>query len=112
MAAPTIVQQTEKAGDTWRATVQIFEDDGVTPSDLTGYSARMQLRRNPYDVAALATATVIPDLPGSSFAFVLSGAQTALCVGLCYADIEITDALAQIDTPITIRFNFIADNTQ
>ena len=56
---------------------QYLEDDEVTPVDLTGYTAKMQIRLNPSSELVLETAPVITTSTGT-VAVALTATQTGL----------------------------------
>jgi hypothetical protein len=65
-----------KLNETWKLTVQIFGPDGVTPLDLTGRTARVQVRQNAAAAVALLDLT-----EGSGLTFTAASALVEISSG-------------------------------
>lgn len=75
--APVVRNLTVYQGRTFSFTVICVQADGVTPRDLTGYTATMQIRETPVSSVVLATATVGVDALTGAVTAVIPAATTA-----------------------------------
>ena len=88
-------------GDDYAATVTVFQGDGTTPADLTGYTARAQIRRQVADQEP----TVIADLTaaiagGNIVSLSLNRNITATLAGRYVWDLELIAAAGTVTTII------------
>ena len=80
-------------GDDWAAAVKIFEADGITPADLTGYTALAQVRT---DVADEAPEVVC------EFQCVIDVAESQVNISLHHSQTEqFTETKYQFDLELT-----------
>src|SRR4051812_8305390 len=91
-------------GDDWSSSVQVSNPDG-TPADLTGYSAKSQIRTDVADNASTVAAeilTVISNATGGEISMSLSNTVTKTLSGGRYKwDIQITSPLGIVTTILT-----------
>lgn len=91
MKANLIIEQ----GADWQPVFQYLDEDGMTPIDLTGYSARMQIRQTAWDPTVLADMTtgngkITISAPTGEVAIHLTAAETsALSFATAVYDLEI-----------------------
>lgn len=73
-----------EAGATYDAVEFVYlEDDGITPVDLTGWTARLVVRDEDTNVKMIDMVPTI-DVPTGKISFVFTAAQTALLTGENY----------------------------
>ncbi len=85
-------------GSTFRWDITVYNTDGETPLDLTGYSVAAQMRKNYSDAVASESFTVTyPDAINGVFRLTLSATETAALVkGRYWYDIELTDGVGVV----------------
>lgn len=69
-------------GATWEQSIEVLEPDGVTPSNLTGYTARMMVKASRDDTTALLELTtenggIVIDGAAGSLLLTISATDTA-----------------------------------
>jgi hypothetical protein len=92
MATPADHNLTVKQGQTENFTVTYVQEDGVTPVNLTGWTARMQVRLTPQTATSIFEVTTTPTSSGvlvvngptGEVAVTLEAAATALLSQLRY----------------------------
>ena len=85
-------------GSTFQWDITVYDTDGVTPLDLTGYTVRSQMRRKYLDVNPAASFNITyPDALNGIVRLGLSAAETAaLTRGRYFYDIELVDGLGKV----------------
>lgn len=77
-------------GDDYAADVLVMQADGVTPADLTGYTAQSQIRLNAGDNSPDAVAEFTAAITGNTISLSLSNAATSELTKSTYAwDVQI-----------------------
>lgn len=107
---------THTAGDTFRRQIEWVEPDGVTPIDLTGYTAAMQIRERPGGTVwassngASPALTITVATPASGV-MVVSGtiSQTTPAVGVW--DLQVTSSGGEVYTLVSGSFTVIEQVT-
>ncbi|MCC6425648.1 MAG: hypothetical protein IT435_02385 [Phycisphaerales bacterium] len=102
-------------GDTWQTVFQVREDDQTTVIDLTGYDARIQVRRLPLDPESAALdLTVGSGLTiNAGLGEITAVAQTASLIAGEYAwDLQLTAPGGLIETVMGGRFTLVQDVTE
>ena len=105
----TILNQNIDQGSTYSKPITVYQDDGTTIQNLTGYTASSQLRKN-YTSTAYTTilATILSPATNGVIVISLTAVQTAaLKSGRYVYDVQITAADATVtrvrEGVITIR---------
>jgi hypothetical protein len=84
-------------GDTPAWTVTVTDDDG-TPSDITGYTAKAQIRRAPADADEVVVAEMSATVDSPFIHLSLTAAQTTPMTGRYVWDLELTGPAAEVVT--------------
>jgi len=95
-ALPAEVDVALYAGDDFEMTVKVSNADG-TPVDLTGTTAKSEIRANAAATVVLATFTVTA-VDSSTFKLVLDGDVTAALPASAVWDLQVTDAASKVTT--------------
>lgn len=103
-------------GDTWKHVFDYLEPDEVTPVDLTGVSARLQLRPdiNAGFVELLTTVSgeiIITPLIGR-IALRLPAARSGLLSGVLLYDLELTYSNGDVETIVAGTLTIVGDVTR
>jgi len=102
-------------GDDWAGLVSVYQADGTTPFDLTGYTARAQIRRDVADRAldVLAEITIgVVDAAGGLLSLDLDHTVTATLSGHLLWDLQLTDAAGEITTILAGGVNVTSEVTR
>ena len=102
-------------GDDYSALVTVYEADGTTPVNLTGYTPRAQIRRDVADRAAevLAEITIaIADAAGGMLTLALDHDVTVTLSGKLLWDLQLTDSLGGITTILAGAVNVTSEVTR
>lgn len=113
MPDPTVIPTIKlRSGNSWEGSLTFYEDDGVTLADISGYSVRLELRRNPYDPEPSAVAIVTPNVPLSKFDMKILPASTLGLVGNYPFAVEVSYDPITIKTEIVGEFAITQDAIQ
>ncbi len=111
----TTINIFRRRGDTKTYVIRLLTAGTTNPIDVTGYTAKLSIHtvENPTDNTTLeftapGAPTVTPTDGRLEFDFSLFD---SVAVGEYWYDIEITDALGQLDTPILGTFTVEQDRT-
>jgi hypothetical protein len=86
-------------GDDYSADVTVFDADGVTPADLTGYSAQSQIRINYNDTTPNGEAQFLITINSNVITMVLPHDQTAALSKPAYVwDLQVISPIGWITT--------------
>jgi hypothetical protein len=89
------------AGDTINIDFQYLEDDGTTPIDLTGATAKMQL------LDSFTSLTAVEDMNGGITEPLLGSGRFSLTAAESQALLPIIDAIPNVSFVSHIRFTFV-----
>jgi hypothetical protein len=85
-------------GDDWEASCAVTDEDGA-PADLTGWSARAQVRRQVADVDTEIAVDIVTTIqPPNTIQLTIPHTDTALLSGTYIWDLELTDQSGIITT--------------
>lgn len=87
------------AGDDYAADVTVLQVDGVTPADLTGYTAQAEVRPSLTDVSLTPAATFTTIINGNVISILLTHDDTRLLTKPAYVwDLQVIDSNGWITT--------------
>ena len=101
-------------GDTWKHVFDYLEPDGVTAVDLTGVSARLQLRSSLETAAVetLSSATGEISIVMGRISLNLPAARSGLLGGVLLYDLELTYPNGDVETIVAGVLNILGDVTR
>jgi hypothetical protein len=111
----TVSDLTLMQGDTFGATVTIYQPDGTTPLNLTGFVVNAQIRRGPADqyteIAAVIN-LVISDPAAGTIALSLGPTVTALLTGQYQWDLQLISPGGIVTTVLRGKVTMVAEVTR
>tara|TARA_Y100000590_G_scaffold362009_1_gene418952 strand:+ start:1011 stop:1352 length:342 start_codon:yes stop_codon:yes gene_type:complete len=103
-----ILNLTIDQGSNYTNSITVYQADGVTPSNLTGYTVASQFRKNYTSTAYTAfTTTLVSPYTSGKINMTLTAAQTAAVkAGYYYYDVEITNSAGTVTRVMEGKIHF------